>query len=155
LNFRWSSRIKGNNTPISWMRNHHHITNLTLQGERGRTIVGLLRAGGIVVPADGELPDLVFGNSFADIGVGNEVRSKDSSSIPKSLFGEMTARCGNWKLALSKSRIFFFERLVPIFTGQMLGMSGLDYTHFRFVPLTQRSMSSLQKKNSLTSGLFL
>jgi hypothetical protein len=46
FNFRWSSRIKGNNTPISWMRNHRHLTNLTLQGERGRTVVGLLRAGG-------------------------------------------------------------------------------------------------------------
>jgi hypothetical protein len=53
LNFRWSSRIKGDNTSIFWMRNHHHLTNLTLQGESGRTIVGLLRGGGIVVPADG------------------------------------------------------------------------------------------------------
>jgi hypothetical protein len=33
--------------------------------------------------------------------------------------------------------------LVPIFTGQILGMSGLDSIHFRFVPLTQRSMSLL------------
>jgi hypothetical protein len=45
--------MKGDNTPISWMRNHHHLTNLTLQGESGCTVVGLLRAGGIVVPADG------------------------------------------------------------------------------------------------------
>jgi hypothetical protein len=53
LNFRWSSRIKGDNTPISWMRNHRHLTNLTLQGESGCTVAGLLRAGGVVVPADG------------------------------------------------------------------------------------------------------
>jgi hypothetical protein len=53
LNFRWSSRIKDNNTPISWMRNHCYLTNLTLQGERGRIVVGLLRCGGIVVLADG------------------------------------------------------------------------------------------------------
>jgi hypothetical protein len=53
LNFWWSSRIKGDNTSISWMRNHRHLTNLALQGESGRTVVGLLRAGGVVVPADG------------------------------------------------------------------------------------------------------
>jgi hypothetical protein len=75
--------------------------------------------------------------------VENDERSKENSSIPKSLLGEMITRCGNWKPALSKSRISFVERLVRIFTSQMLGMSGLDYTHFRRVPLTQRSMSSL------------
>jgi hypothetical protein len=87
--------------------------------------------------------------------VGNEARLKGSSSILKSLLGEMTARCGNWKPVLSKSSISFVERLVPIFIGQMLGMSSLDCTHFRLVPLTQRSMSSLQKKNSITFGFFL
>jgi hypothetical protein len=102
-----------------------------------------------------DLPDLVFGQSSVEAGVGNEVRLKGSSSIPKSLLGEMIARYGNWKPTLSKSRISFLEILVPIFTGQILGMFGLDYTHFRFVPLTQRSMSSLQKKNSITSGFFL
>jgi hypothetical protein len=102
-----------------------------------------------------DLPDLVFGQSSAEARVGNEARLKGSSSVPKSLLKEMTACCGNWKPAFSKSRIFFFERLVPIFIGQILGMSSLNYTHFRFVPLTQRSMSSLQKKNSITSGLFL
>jgi hypothetical protein len=101
------------------------------------------------------LPDLVFGYSSGDAGVGNDERSKESSSIPKSLLGEMTARCGNWKPTLSKSRISFFERLVLIFTGQMLGMSGLDFTYFCFVPLTQRSMSSLQKKNFITYDFFL
>jgi hypothetical protein len=101
-----------------------------------------------------DLPDLVFGQSSAEAGVGNEARLKGSSSISKSLLGEMTARCGNWKPALSKSRISFLERLVPIFTGQIFGMSGLDCTHFRFVPLMQRSMSLLQKNNSITSGLF-
>jgi hypothetical protein len=35
------------------MRNHRYLTNLTLQGESGRTVVGLLRVGGIVVPVDG------------------------------------------------------------------------------------------------------
>jgi hypothetical protein len=64
-----------------------------------------------------DLLDLVFGNSSGDVGVGNEARSKGSSSIPKSLLGEMTARCGNWKPVLSKSRISFVKRLVPIFTG--------------------------------------
>jgi hypothetical protein len=102
-----------------------------------------------------DLPDLVFGQSSVEAGVGNEARLKGSSSVPKSLLGEMTVRCGYWKPALSKSRISFLERLVPIFTGQILGMSGLNCTYFRFVPLTQRSMSSLQKKNSITSGLFL
>jgi hypothetical protein len=48
LNFRWSSRIKDDNTPISWMRNHCHFTNLTLQGESERTVVGMLCAGGDV-----------------------------------------------------------------------------------------------------------
>jgi hypothetical protein len=42
-----------------------------------------------------DLPDLVFGHSFAEAGVGNEARLKGSSSIPKSLLGEMIARCGN------------------------------------------------------------
>jgi hypothetical protein len=87
--------------------------------------------------------------------VGNEERLKRSSSIPKSLLGEMTARCGNWKPKLFKSRISFFERLIQIFIGQMLGMSGLDCIHFRLVPLTQRSISSLQKRNSITSSFFL
>ena len=102
-----------------------------------------------------DLPDLVFGKSSALARVKNEARLKGSSSIPKSLLGEMTARCGNWKPILSKSKISFFERLVPIFTGQILGMSGLDCIHVRFVPLTQRSMSLLQKKNSIVSDLFL
>jgi hypothetical protein len=53
FNFWWSSRIKDDNTPISWMRNHRHLTNLALQGESGRIVVGLLRVGGVVVPADG------------------------------------------------------------------------------------------------------
>jgi hypothetical protein len=35
------------------MRNHRYLTNLALQGESGRTVVGLFRARGIVVPADG------------------------------------------------------------------------------------------------------
>jgi hypothetical protein len=35
------------------MKNHRHLTNLALQGESGHTIVGLLRTGGVVVPADG------------------------------------------------------------------------------------------------------
>jgi hypothetical protein len=87
-----------------------------------------------------DLPDLVFGQSSAEAGVGNEARLKGSSSVPKSLLEEMTAHCGNWKPALSKSRISFSKMLVPIFTGQILGMSDLDCTHFRFVPLTQRSM---------------
>jgi hypothetical protein len=87
-----------------------------------------------------DLHDLVFGQSSAKAGVENEARLMGSSSIPKSLLGEMTARCGNWKPVLSKSRISLVERLVPIFTGQMLGMSGLDCTYFRLVPLTQRSM---------------
>jgi hypothetical protein len=90
-----------------------------------------------------DLPDLVFRNSSKDVGVGNKARLKGSSSIPKSLIGEMTERCGNWKPMLSKSRIFFVERLVRIFTSQMLGMSGLDCTYFRLVFLTQRSMSLL------------
>jgi hypothetical protein len=102
-----------------------------------------------------DLHDLVFINSLGDIGVGNEDRSKGSSSVRKSLLGEMIGRYGNWKPTLSKSRISFLERLVPIFTSQILGMSSLDCIHFRFVLLTQRSMSSLQKKNSITSGLFL
>jgi hypothetical protein len=72
------------------------------------------------------LPDLVFGQSSAEAGVGNEARLKGSSSVPKILLGEMTARCGNWKPVLSKSRISFLERLVLIFTGQILGMSGLE-----------------------------
>jgi hypothetical protein len=90
-----------------------------------------------------DLHNLVFGHSSGDAGVGNEARSKGSSSIPKSLLRKMTARYGNWKPALSKSRISFVERLVLIFTGQMLGMSGLNCTHFGLVTLTQRSMSSL------------
>jgi hypothetical protein len=83
------------------MRNHRHLTNLTLQGERGRTIVGLLHCGGVVVPAM-DLPDLVFKNSSGDTRAWNKVRLKGSSSIPKSLLEEMTARYGNWKPALSK-----------------------------------------------------
>ena len=102
-----------------------------------------------------DLSDMVFGQSSVLAGVGNEIRLKESSSILKSLLGEMTACCGNWKPTLSKSRISFFERLVPIFTNQMLKMPGLDYNHFCFVPLTQRSMSLLQKKNSIISSLFL
>jgi hypothetical protein len=43
-----------------------------------------------------------------------EERSSGSSSIPKSLRGDMIACCGNWKSAFSRSRISFFERLAPI-----------------------------------------
>jgi hypothetical protein len=52
FNFRWSSGIKGNDTSKSWMRNHRHFTKMTLQGERRRTVVSLLRCGGVVVPVD-------------------------------------------------------------------------------------------------------
>ena len=53
LNFWWRSGIKGDNTPISWMRNHCLLKNLTLQGESGGTVVGLLNIGGIAVPTNG------------------------------------------------------------------------------------------------------
>ena len=82
-----------------------------------------------------DLPDLVFGNSCGDSGMGNKARLTGSSSIPKSLFKEMIACCGNWKPVLSKSSISFIERMVPIFTGQMLGMLDLDHTYFCLVPL--------------------
>jgi hypothetical protein len=64
-----------------------------------------------------DLSDLVFGKSSAKVGTGNEARLKASSFVPKNLLGEMTAYCGNWKPILSKSRISFLERLVPIFTS--------------------------------------
>jgi hypothetical protein len=115
FNFRWSSRIKGNNTPKSWMRNHHYLTKMTLQGERGRIVVACFVVGALLFLWM-DLPDLVFGYSSGNTGVGNDDWSKGSSSTPKSLLGEMTTRCGNWKPTLSKSRIFFLERLVPIFT---------------------------------------
>ena len=73
-----------------------------------------------------DLSDLVFGHSYVKARVENEARLKGSSSIPKSLLREMTTRWDNWKPLLSKSRIFFAERLVPIFTGQMLEMLDLD-----------------------------
>jgi hypothetical protein len=50
FNFRWSSRIKDNITFKSWMRNHRHLTNLTLQDERGCTVVGLLRGRHVLDP---------------------------------------------------------------------------------------------------------
>jgi hypothetical protein len=52
LNFWWDSGMKGNNTPESRMGNHRHFPNLTLQGERGRTVVGLLRCGHVLDPSD-------------------------------------------------------------------------------------------------------
>jgi hypothetical protein len=52
FNFRWGSEIKGNNTPKSWMRNHRHLTKMTLQGKRGRIVVSVLCCGGVVVPVD-------------------------------------------------------------------------------------------------------
>ena len=82
-----------------------------------------------------DLPNLVFIQSSVEARVGNEVRSKGSLSIPKSFLEVKTACYGNWKPALSKSRISFLERLVLIFIGQILRMSGLDCIHFRFVPL--------------------
>jgi hypothetical protein len=94
FNFRWSAKIKGNNTPKSWMRNHCHLTNLILQGKRGRIVVGLLRVG-MFLFLQMFLPDLIFGCSSGDAGIGYDERSDGSSSIPKSLFGEMTARWGN------------------------------------------------------------
>jgi hypothetical protein len=52
FNFWWSSRIKGNNTPKSWMMNHCHLRKMTLQDKKGRTVVGLLRCGRVPVPLD-------------------------------------------------------------------------------------------------------
>jgi hypothetical protein len=63
------------------------------------------------------LPDLTFGRSSRDVGVGYEERSNGSSSIPKSLRGDMIARCGKWKPPFSRSTISFLERLVPMFIG--------------------------------------
>ena len=90
---------------------------------------------GVLLFLQMDLSDLVFRNSFGDTGMRNEARLKESSSIPKSLLGKMTTRCGNWNPSFSKSRISFVERFVPIFTGHMLGMSGLDCTHFCLMPL--------------------
>jgi hypothetical protein len=42
-----------------------------------------------------DLLDLDFGNTSGDAGIGNEARSKNSSSIPKNLLGEMIAYYGN------------------------------------------------------------
>ena len=53
LNFWRSSKIKGDNTPISWIRNHCHLTNLIVQGETRCIVVGLLNVGGVVVPVNG------------------------------------------------------------------------------------------------------
>jgi hypothetical protein len=58
--------------------------------------------------------------------VGYKERSNGSSSIPKSLLGDIKAHFGNWNPKFSRSRISFFEKLVPIFIGQMFGMLGLE-----------------------------
>jgi hypothetical protein len=41
------------------------------------------------------LPDLIFGYLSGNAGIGYDERSDGSSSIPKSLLGEMTARWDN------------------------------------------------------------
>jgi hypothetical protein len=66
----------------------------------------------------------------------------------------MTACYGRWKPTLPRAWISFFVRLVPSFIGQMHGTSGLDLAHLRLEPFTHRSISSLQKKNWISSFVF-
>jgi hypothetical protein len=75
--------------------------------------------------------------------VGYKERSNGSSSIPKSILGDMIAHYGDWKPALYRSRISFFERLVPIIIGQMFRTSDLDFIHLYLVPFTHYPMSLL------------
>ena len=73
--------------------------------------------------------------------------------------GEMRYFLGSWNPAFSSFRISDRERFVLIFTAEMGGIGGRSWsaenllTHFRRDPLTQRSMSSWQKKNFSTLGV--
>ena len=89
------------------MRNHRHLTNLTLQGKRGHTVVGLLRVGAFLFLRI-FLRDLIFGCLSGDVGIGYDERSDGSSSIPKSLLGEMTTRWGKLK-----ANMLYIKDLLP------------------------------------------
>ena len=90
-------------------------------------------------------------------GVGRNIYSGEVQGGAKVLnkrVGVMRSFCGSWKPAFSSFRISGRVRLVPILTGHTGRIGGRPWsaknlsTHLRREPLTQRSMTSGQKKTS-------
>ena len=70
---------------------------------------------------------------------------------PKRRRGEISRHSSSWNPACSSLRISPLVSFVPRSTGQTLGTGGRAPTiHFWLVPFTQRSISSIQWKNSIT-----
>ena len=70
---------------------------------------------------------------------------------PKRCRGEISRRSSSWNPTYLSVRISSFVSFVPLSTGQTLGTGGRVPTiHFWLVPFTQRSIWSIQWKNSIT-----
>lgn len=87
-------------------------------------------------------------------GTSTPERSRGGAEVLKRRVGVMRSFCGSWNPAFSSLTISGRVRLVPILTGHTGGIGGRSWsaenlsTHLRREPLTQRSMSSGQKKTS-------
>ena len=97
-------------------------------------------------------PSRRVGNASGAKEVGSAATS--ALSLPKCLKrrrGEISWRSASWNPAYSSLRISPFVSFVPRNTGHTLGTGGrVPTTHFWLVPFTQRSISSIQWKNSIT-----
>jgi len=90
-----------------------------------------------------------FGCSSVEVGIGNACTCSMPTSSPNNRQREITCCCRSAKSAASSAKTSLFDRFAPIFTSQMINTGDIDNIHLRLVPFTQRSMSSLQKKNCM------
>ena len=97
-------------------------------------------------------PSQRVGNASGASGVGIAPTSAMSLlECRKRRRGEISRRSSSWNPACSSLRISPFVSFVPRSTGQTLGTGGqAPTTHFWLVPFTQRLISSIQWKNSIT-----
>ena len=97
-------------------------------------------------------PSRRVGNASGAKGVGSATTSALLlPECPKRRRGEISQRSASWNLACSSLRISPFVSFMSRSTGQTLGTGGrVPTTHFWLVPFTQRSISSVQWKNSIT-----
>ena len=100
------------------------------------------------------LPNLNVGWASGFGGIEKCERGMGRVAIVESLRrGDNASLCCSWNPTSSSAKTSSLDRLVPIFTGHVLGTIGQSNTYFFLLPLTQRLMSSGQNQNSYSTLL--
>ena len=99
-------------------------------------------------------PNLNVGWASGFGGIQKCERGMGSVAIVESLWrGDNASLCCSWNPTSSSVKTSSLDRLVPIFTGHVLGTIGQFNTYFFLLPLTQHLMSSGQNQNSYSTLL--